>query len=462
MTTAIVASVAALALAGLGWLGWKHVALRRRFAPVLDIDAELGRVQGELEKAAAAQTQFLDNDKRRREQLTESYTAAKTTFERLQREVALLEENLEDISFGLYKPHYDFATSVLYKARLDEIYEDQKDLIRSGGAVRIAVEWSVHGSRKEGARMQKQYSKLMLRAFNGECDAATAKVTWNNVTRMEERIQKAFSAINELGGVMQISLDSRYLELRVQELRLTWELEEKKRAEAEEQRRIREQMREEERAQRELEKAQKEAEAEEVRYEKALEKARAETARATGKELEALNARVAELQQRLAEAHAAKERAISQAQLTKSGHVYIVSNVGSFGENTFKIGMTRRLEPLERIKELGDASVPFEFDVHGMIYSEDAPGLESALHQQFDRRRVNLVNPRKEFFNVTLQDIEEFVRARQLKVELTRLAEAREYRETLALKQRTAAQPALEVQIGEAVAYPAELFAKVE
>lgn len=122
--------------------------------------------------------------------------------------------------------------------------------------------------------------------------------------------------------------------------------------------------------------------------------------------------------------------------MTKVGHVYVVSNVGSFGEDVYKIGMTRRLEPMDRIKELGDASVPFDFDVHGMAWSEDAPALEAALHAEFDHRRVNVVNRRKEFFHLTLDELDEAIRRRGLKIELTLMAEAREFRESLAHRAR--------------------------
>jgi hypothetical protein len=122
------------------------------------------------------------------------------------------------------------------------------------------------------------------------------------------------------------------------------------------------------------------------------------------------------------------------AELTKAGYVYVISNIGSFGENVFKIGMTRRLEPMDRVRELGDASVPFAFDVHAMVYDEDAPALESELHRHFADRSVNLVNMRKEFFNVGIDEIEAFAKERKLKMAVTRLAEAREFRETLAIR----------------------------
>lgn len=220
----------------------------------------------------------------------------------------------------------------------------------------------------------------------------------------------------------------------MEELYLAFEYEEKVQAEKEEQRRIKEQIREEEKALREIEKAKQQAEDEERRYEAALAKAREEALAAAGAVQEKLNAQIAALEQKLTEAQTNKERAISRAQLVRSGHVYIISNMGSFGEHVYKIGMTRRLEPMERVKELGDASVPFEFDVHAIIYSEDAPALENELHRAFTMRRVNRVNERKEFFRVSIEEIAELVRKQCGEIEITRLAQAEEYRKTQALE----------------------------
>jgi multidrug efflux pump subunit AcrB len=273
----------------------------------------------------------------------------------------------------------------------------------------------------------------MLRAFNGECDAAIAKVNWGNISNMEARINKAFEAINKLGSTNEISITEEYLKLKLQELYLEFELEEQKYREKEEQRRIREQMREEEKALKEIEKIQKEAEADEERYQKALDKAKLEMEKAKEDEVEALQIKIKELQTNLEKAHEQKVRAISQAQLTKSGHVYIISNIGSFGEDVFKIGMTRRLEPLDRINELGDASVPFDFDVHGLIYSENAPELENKMHKKLESKRLNLVNYRAEFFKTSIDEIAGIVTELGLSIQLTKIAEAKEYRETASI-----------------------------
>lgn len=218
---------------------------------------------------------------------------------------------------------------------------------------------------------------------------------------------------------------------------MSHEYREKKREEKEEQAEVRRRMREEAKLRQEVEKAV----TEENKYERMLEKAKRDAADATDDKLRTLQKTISALTKELEIAHSKSERALSMAQQTKSGHIYIISNVGSFGENVYKIGMTRRLDPIDRVKELGDASVPFLFDVHAIIYVKDAPALEKALHKAFESRRVNLVNNRKEFFRVDLNEIREEVKKTFPDAEFIDAGEAREYRETMAIsKQRQEAQ----------------------
>ncbi|MBD2543902.1 DUF4041 domain-containing protein [Planktothricoides sp. FACHB-1370] len=354
-----------------------------------------------------------------------------------------LEEQEIVEAFGFYESKYDFQESEEYKHRLDKIRSQQKQMIKDKQAAVCRTEWSVNGSVKEGKKMTDDFIKLVLRAFNGECDAAVIKVKYNNVQTMENRIRKAYTELNKLSQTTHCEIVSQFLELKLQELWLTHEYQEKKYQEQEEQRIIRDQMREEAKALREWEKAKEDAEKEERLYQEALEKARRDAESATGKIQEKLFSQIQELQKRLAEAEANKQRAISQAQLTKSGYVYIISNIGSFGEDIYKIGMTRRLEPMDRVKELSSASVPFPFDVHAMIFCENAPELESRLHRYFDNTRMNKANEKKEFFRVSLQEIVDAVREidKELhicksEVKFTKVAEAADYRKTLA-KERT-------------------------
>lgn len=397
--------------------------LQLKYAPVIAVDKAIAEKNSELESIQQAIVE-----------LNEKYKIALSVHNGLEKEISLFEEGLDIGSFGLYTPQYDFDTAEKFKLAIDENYEAQKALIKEDKAIVCHTEWTVGGSKAEGKKMTSQYKKLMLFAFNGECDGLIAKVKWNNAEKTKERISKAFESINKLGVTQSIEITKEYLALKWQELSLTYEEEQKKYEEKEEQRRIREQMREEEKAQREFERAQREAEDEEQRYEKALHKAQAELQGAGQANLEMLEEKVKLLEQQLQEAHERKERAIAMAQLTKVGHIYVISNIGSFGENVYKMGMTRRLDPLDRVRELGDASVPFHFDVHAVIYSENAPQLETELHRKFSDRRLNRVNHKKEFFRVTLDEIEEFIHLHTgAEIMFTKMAEARDYRETMTL-----------------------------
>ncbi len=438
MSQLIIALLGALtlALAFFVWRFWQQAeTIRKRYAGILNIQAEVAAVQSKLDQAREAQKQFESESQQHRARTIQESEQEQSKLTALRKEVALLEENVEDISFGLYKPHFTFQTSDEYKIALEALRVREKLLVREGNAVTCGVRWTVSNSQREGDRMAKQYSKLILRAFNGECDAAVANVSWNNISNMVERVCKAADAINQLGSVMHFSLSQDYLKLKLDELRLAHEQEEKRNQEREEQRRIREQIRDEEKAQKEIEKAREDAERAEAEYAKALNRAREEALKATGAQLEKLTKQIQSLELKVDQARQAKQRAIARAQLTKSGFVYVISNIGSFGERVFKIGMTRRMEPMDRIDELGDASVPFPFDLHTMMYSDNAPELETALHKLVEDRQMNLVNPRKEFYrDVELEEIEAFVKTRGLSAQFIRYPEAKQYRESLALR----------------------------
>lgn len=277
-------------------------------------------------------------------------------------------------------------------------------------------------------------------AFNGKVDSAIAKVKHDNYGKIKQEILDAFALVNHNGMPFRNArINQEYFETRLDELQWAVATHELKQIEREEQRAIREQMREEEKARREMEKAIKEAEKEERMLQKALEAARKELASAHGEQRAEYEAQLAELETKLGEAESRGQRAISMAQQTKRGHVYVISNIGSFGENVFKIGMTRRLEPKDRVKELGDASVPFDFDVHAMIYSDDAPALEKALHRRFDDASVNKVNSRKEFFNLNLAEIRQAAEQHDMnEIHWTMKAEAAEYRESLSISSKQA------------------------
>lgn len=277
--------------------------------------------------------------------------------------------------------------------------------------------------------------KFVLDAFNGKVDSTLSKIKHNNYGKLSQEIKDAFELVNFNGSAFRSArITDIYLQARLNELKWGVAVNEIMLEEREEQRRIKEQLREEEKARREYEKAIKEAEKEEKAIQQAIDKATKELMLAGEEQRIALEQKLAELQVKFEEAEAKNQRAISMAQQTRSGHVYVISNIGSFGENVYKIGMTRRLEPLDRVRDLGDASVPFSFDVHAMIYSDDAPSLENHLHKVFNDKQVNKVNSRKEFFNVGIKDIKSTIKEMSIDAHWTMFAEAKEYRESLAIE----------------------------
>jgi hypothetical protein len=404
-----------------------------RFKSISDIEAEVVNQKKSLEQLISAKNSEIKDIEENFNILDSNYKTALETYGKLRKEVSVFESKLDLIEFGIYEPVYNFEKSDEYRNEQNKIIELQKSMVSNDTAAICHTQWTVEGSEAKGKAVVKVYKKLMLRAFNGESDVLIAKVKWNNVNQMKERMQKLFDAINKLGEGFKVYLNAAYLDLKRKELILEHEYQTKRQQEKEEMRAIQEELREEEKAKREFEQAQREAEKEEANYQKALDKARKEIELAIGEKQNKLQSQIAKLEIELKKAQEKKERALSMAQQTKRGHVYIISNIGSFGENVYKIGMTRRLEPIDRVKELGDASVPFQFDIHAMIYSDEAPRLENELHKAFNNKKVNMLNNRKEFFNVTLDEIEQKAKEIGLDAEFSKLPEAMEYRETLAI-----------------------------
>jgi len=351
-------------------------------------------------------------------------------------ELIILEDSILLQSFGFYTPKYDFENSEFYRSKLEQIRNQQSVMVRSQKAAYCTTSWIINESKKEGERMIKDYVKLILRSFNNECDASILKVKFNNIKSIEKKITKAFEILNTLGQRMSIVISADYLNLKLSELYLCYEYELKKQEEKEEQKRIREQMREEAKVQKEIEEMKAKIEKEEKHFNQAITSTNELLQKAkTDAERELLTVELKNIQEKLSSLEKDKQNVQYREQNTRAGYVYIISNIGSFGENVYKIGVTRRLEPQERVDELGDASVPFYFDVHAMIFSDDAPSLENALHKTFHNRRLNMVNLRREFFHVTLEEIEEVVKKNFNKpVEFTKLALAEQYRQSLMLK----------------------------
>lgn len=369
---------------------------------------------------------------------------SKSTLEKISNKINLseeilsykeLEKELYTLQIGIFEKKYDYELSEEYNSQLKINRENQKQCIKDGLAIKVLNMDSLLDSslkQSEKNKLINNLCKLSLRAFNNESDLILNKMTISNFNNSRKKLESAMDQINKLISPYNISININFFKLRIEELQLQYEYLVKIQEEREEQREIKEQMREEAKVQAEIAKLEKEAAKEEKLYEKALIKAKAELEKASEEEKNKLQLQISSLEENLRLAEEKMQRAKSMAQQTKSGYVYVISNIGSFGEDVYKIGLTRRLEPLDRVKELSDASVPFNFDVHALIYSNDAPALEKELHNHFDSYRVNKVNSRKEFFKVKLSEIEDVVNNKMnAKVHFTKLAEALEYRQSI-------------------------------
>lgn len=329
--------------------------------------------------------------------------------------------------FGLYTPQYDFASALDYKEELSKIRQVQKDLIKEKAAVLGNTEWTVNNSKTKGKKMVSDTQKLLLRAFNTECDDLINRVKYNNFDATLDRIYKSAETITKLGSVMNISISQKYLDAKVKELRLAFEYREKKQQEKEEQKMTRAEQREQAKLQREIEEQRKKVEKEQTHYQTAYEKLKLQLEQ--NPEDKDLLEKKEQLENHLSDIDKALFDIDYRQANMRAGYVYIISNIGAFGKDIYKIGMTRRLDPQDRVDELGDASVPFNFDVHAMIFSDDAPALEAALHRAFEDRKLNMVNQRREFFNVTLDEIKEVIKKNFDKtVEFVDVPDAEQYR----------------------------------
>lgn len=350
----------------------------------------------------------------------------------LQNQIYKINEELEYQTVGIYNPTYEFANSDLYKEELNKIRQYQKNMVKENNACicKGAINWIVNNSTVQGKNMIADIQKLLLRAFNTECDDIVRHITVSNHQKSIQKIISLQESISKLGKSMNISISQAYVNLKICELNLALDFAQKKQEEKERLKELRAQEREEAKAQKEIEEARKKLEKEQTHYQNALKSIISQLEK-NPDNLD-LIAKKEELENDIADTNKAIENVNYREANRRAGYVYIISNIGAFGKDIYKIGMTRRLDPMDRIDELGSASVPFNFDVHALIFTEDAPKLESALHKAFDDKKVNKINPRREFFNVSLDEIKKVVRENFDKtVEWTDFPEAEQYRQSV-------------------------------
>lgn len=395
--------------------------LRRRAVDEADeIVREARRTAKEHQAAGHQAAKDTEMARKEAEQHRSEVYQAESWLNDLRMRIVTTDETVMLQQIGIYAYRHPLDDVVAYRARLDAIKAKIKDLARSQQAVLGASGWTVNGSARQGTKMTRDYSKLMLRAYNAEADYAVRSMRPHRLTSLVDRLYKSRETIAKLGATMDIRISDAYHDARVEELRLTADFLQRKEEEKQAQREARAREREEATAQRELDREREKLHKEMSHYQSALDRLRAQGDHAAAAEMAA----------KLAEIEGALDDVEARAANIRTGYVYVISNVGAFGDNMVKIGMTRRLEPLERIYELSGAAVPFRFDVHALIFSKDAVGLETRLHQEFASRRVNRVNSRKEFFRVTPAEVKAVLErsAGEHLVEFNEVAEAIEWR----------------------------------
>ncbi|MEV6772048.1 DUF4041 domain-containing protein [Nocardia sp. NPDC051030] len=401
---------------------------KRQSQDLTEALAEIQRLRAALASFGGLEVAELQ---RYREQLAAQITAEQAHLDSVRTQVINTQEEQVLQEIGIYRYRHPLSDVVAYRARLDQLQGDIKSAAaRDGGAIEASQSWQVNGSAAQGRKMIREYSKLMLRAYNAEADNLVRSLKPYKIDTALERLDRLATTIERLGETMKLRVTPWYHQLRRRELELTSDYLEKLARQKEAERDERDRLREERKAQQEIEREQQRLEKQHQQYASAL--AALEAAGNTD------SARGRDLQDKLADLEQKRTALANRAGNLRVGHVYVVSNIGAFGENMVQIGMTRRLDPDDRISDLNNSSVPFKYDVHAMHFDLDAAGIEEELHRRLAHKRVNLVNSRREFFRVTPAEVREPMQelAGELLV-FTEFPEAEDYRRSLEAARRT-------------------------
>lgn len=346
-------------------------------------------------------------------------------------DVVLLDDERVLQEVGIYRYHHPLENALAYRGRMDTIAARIAELVKADAAIEKSSSFTFNGSLAKGRSMTSDLGRLMLRAYNAEADNVVRSLRDGNVLTAKKRLEASRAAIANLGKLMEMKISDDFHALRIEEIEAVADYLMKKRVEREVAREERERLREERKVAMEL-----------AAERERLDKERSHLANALDK-LRAIGSGDSELERKLLELDAAIAQNDYRAANIRAGYVYVISNRGAFGDNVVKVGLTRRLEPMDRIDELGDASVPFRFDVHAIYFSQDAVTLENDLHRHFAHRRVNCVNMRREFFFATAAEVRE-VLAEKIGnlLEFTEHTESTEYLQSVHYWPDTVKRPA--------------------
>lgn len=395
-----------------------------------ELAAEVAHLRAELARLGVLDVLELE---RRRDELAGQIRQAQVQLQALQAEVAVTREDAILQEVGIYAYRHPLTDASAYKAELARLQDQVKAMAtRDGGAIQASTTWTVNGSAAQGRTMVREYSKLMLRAYNAEADNLVRGLKPYKLSTSVDRLNKVAQTIERLGKTMSIRISSPYHQLRIRELELTADFLERQAEEKEREREEKARLREERQAQLEMQRERERLQRERQHHLNAL-----AAVEATGDSAaaERLRAQLADVDHAIADVD-------YRAANVRAGYVYVISNIGSFGPGVIKVGMTRRLEPRDRIRELSDASVPFNFDVHALFFSADAYGIEAKMHQLLADRRVNRVNTRREFFRATPAEAHEHLKALAGEIlEFAEEPEAVEYHQSETEKTRADVDP---------------------
>lgn len=401
--------------------------------------AKIQKLEQKLNEKSSVLNELNEKIKLTTEQISleELIENKKQELDLLNREISAANDNLQMQELGFFERQYKFSDSTKYKNALNEIRSQEKTLIKNGRAGIITRPMSLDGSASKGRAMQNALIRASIRGFNGEADALLTKVSVTNVSQKISALTKAYNQLNKMYSRNLIQITQEYLRLKVQELQLAAEFELIKQEEKDILREQKEREREDKKLQAELKKQQAKYDKDISQFSNAIEIAENKLVNASESEIEELRKQISEYRLKIEKLDEEKEELNNKFSNAKAGYVYVISNVGSFGEGIVKIGVTRRLTPTDRVDELGSASVPFKFSINALIFNEDAFDLETRLHKHFDEFRVNKFNNRKEYFKVELNKIKEYLeKDKSLNVEWNENPENFEYEQTLILENK--------------------------
>lgn len=410
-----------------------------------DLKRKCATMNAELEKTPVSV--LVEKFSQQKMSLDVKVAKGRAAMARLTELHAEAEKKVQKIKAGLPSPNFKVDDDEDLKSAIRDIRSKQYRLIELNDATRSLSNWEWFGSKSDGKTLIQNYNKLMIGALNAEVEMARSKMRHGSFDTAINKLEASVKALEKLAETVRIRISPEYLLAKEEELRI-WHADLLRRHEEKEARKhqralLREQNQvlgrgssdddEDEEARNELEACAKE-----------LAKARELARQIAGEDLAELELKIQKIEEEKRELEEKFKRSLSQAQITRAGYLYVISNIGSFGEGICKIGMTRRLEPMDRVVELGDASVPYRFDVHTLAFVEDAPRLEREIHNVLIDKRVNKENHRKEFFHVLPEEAKALMSDLGIKSSWFYDCEAREYRESELMReamQRARRQP---------------------